>query len=174
MNGTRRWRLLALALGGLCVGCERPVDKDPDPSASDREARAEVLRNLVASREKVPDHEDLQGPSGGGGQEPSAVYPEPLGQGGSGRPEPTGSLQGRVAWVGDDELLIRDAGGVERDLEVNTGTRLVMKGEQVGLSAMQEGDRVKVSYDEGPGGWVARQVEVLLPQGPEAPGAPRR
>jgi hypothetical protein len=167
MDRTRRWRLLALVLGGLGVGCERPTDKDPEPSASDREARSELLRNLVASREKAPDPEALKGPPGEG-QEPSYVAPEPLGQGGSGRPEPTGQLRGRVEWVGDDELLIRDEGGAERDVEVNPGTRLLMKGEEVGLREVQRGDSVRVSYDEGTGGLVARQVEVLLPA-PKAP-----
>ncbi|HZI09391.1 MAG TPA: hypothetical protein VE153_03305 [Myxococcus sp.] len=170
MDGTRRWTWLALAVGALCAGCGRPADKDPDPSASDREARSELLRNLMASREKVPDAEAVQGASER--QEPRYVAPEPLGEGGSGRPEPTGSLRGRVEWVGDDELLVRDAGGVERDLAVNTGTRLMMKGEQVDLNEVRQGDSVRVAYDEGPGGWVARQVEVLLPAPQEPlPGA---
>lgn len=161
MDRTRRWLGVALVLGGLWAGCSRPAERDPEPKASDREARSELLRDLVASREKAPDPEKLKGPPGS--QQPSSITPEPPGQGGSGRPEPTGSLQGRVEWVGDDELLIRDAGGVERDLEVRPDTRLVMKGEEVGLREVQQGDQVRVAYDEGTGGWVARQVEVLLP-----------
>ena len=93
--------------------------------------------------------------------------PEPqpeTGQGGSGRPEAARSVLGQVSWVGDDELLIRDAEGREHDFEVNPDTRLVMGKDVVTLRAMRKDEAVRVSYDEGAGGLVARQVEVLPAQ----------
>ncbi|MCP3143072.1 hypothetical protein [Pyxidicoccus xibeiensis] len=175
MSGARGWTWLALLVGALGLGCERGEGLQ-GPSAGEREGRSEVLRELMASREPAPDPESLKGPD--------AMVQEPTGQGGSGRPEPTGSVQGHVTWVGDNELLIRDLAGVERDLEVNPGTRILLKGKSLGLGGMWTGDEVRVSYDEGPGGWVAREVEVLprpepevlpnlreTPQGRARPGA---
>jgi hypothetical protein len=164
MTGARGWTLLALVIGGLGLGCREQGDASAGPSAGEREGRSELLRDLMASKERAPDPEALKGPSD---SEPSAVTPGPPGQGGSGRAEATHSVQGQVTWVGDNELLLRDAGGEERDLEVNTGTRLLRRGDSVSLRALQQGDEVRVSYDEGPGGWVARQVEVLPRNEPE-------
>jgi hypothetical protein len=113
----------------------------------------------MASREPAPDPEALKGAD--------AAVQESLGQGGSGRPEPTGSVHGQVTWVGDNELLIRDQEGVERDLEVNPSTRIRLKGAPLGLRSIWTGDEVRVSYDEGPGGWVAREVEVMPRPEPE-------
>ncbi|MFP2927364.1 hypothetical protein ACLESO_19635 [Pyxidicoccus sp. 3LG] len=157
MGGARGWTLLALGVGGLWLGCDGGRS---GPSAGEREGRSEVLRNLMASREEAPNPEALRNADG--------VLPESLGQGGSGRPEPTGSVQGEVTWVGDDELLIRDQQGVERDVEVSPDTRILLKDKPVGLRAMWAGDQVRVSYDEGPGGWVARQVEVMPRPEPES------
>ncbi|WP_240358359.1 hypothetical protein [Myxococcus vastator] len=92
------------------------------------------------------------------------------GQGGSGRPEPTGRLHGRVAWVGDNELLIRGNDGVEYDVEVDEQTRLYMKGEPVmGLREYREGDEVRVTYGDGPGGLVAHLVDGMPGPGAEPP-----
>ncbi|NVJ22116.1 MULTISPECIES: hypothetical protein [Myxococcus] len=164
MDRTRQGRrlVLALAAGVLGSGCERQEDKvtTQNPSADDREVRSSLLRDLVASRERAPDPEALKGPDDPGG----------TGQGGSGRPEPTGTLSGRVEWVGDNELLIRDTGGQERDVEVTPDTLLRLNGNPVvGLASMREGDPVEVTYDDGPGGWVARQVDVVVPQAPKLP-----
>ncbi|MFY2556849.1 hypothetical protein ACN469_04410 [Corallococcus terminator] len=152
---------LALAAGVLGSGCERQEDKvtTQGPSADDREVRSALFRDLVASRERAPDPEALKGPDEQG-------LP---GRGGSGRPEPTGSVSGNVEWVGDNELLIRDSGGQERDVEVTPDTLLRLNGKPVGLASMREGDSVEVSYDDGPGGWVARQVDVVVPQAPKLP-----
>lgn len=163
MDRTRQGRRLALALaaGVLGSGCERQEDEvaTQSPSADDREVRSALLRDLVASRERAPDPEALKGPDEQGR----------MGQGGSGRPEPTGSVSGRVEWVGDNELLIRDTGGQERDVEVTPDTLLRLNGNPVGLASMREGDSVEVTYDDGPGGWVARQVDVVVPQAPKLP-----
>lgn len=158
MTGARGWTFVALMVGGLCLGCREQSEAPSGPSASDREGRSEVLRDLMAAKEKAPDLEALTGDSP---SEPEVVTPGPLGQGGSGRPEQTQHVQGRVSWVGDNELLLRDAGGEERDLEVNTRTRILRRGETVSLRGLQQGDEVRVSYEEGRGGWVAHQVEVL-------------
>ncbi|WP_164012182.1 hypothetical protein [Pyxidicoccus trucidator] len=158
MTGARGWTFLALVVGSLCLGCREQGPAPVGPSAGEREGRSEVLRNLMASKEQAPDPEALKGPTA---SVPEAVPPEPPGQGGSGRPEQTQSVQGRVSWVGDDELLLLDASGEERDLEVTPRTRLLKNGDSVSLRALYQGDEVRVSYEEGPGGWVAHQVEVL-------------
>ncbi|NMO19583.1 hypothetical protein [Pyxidicoccus fallax] len=167
MSGARKWTFLAIGVSALGLGlsCRQDGMGGGEPSASEREGRSEVLRGLMAPKEQVPDPEALTKESE---RAPSVVTPGPPGQGGSGLPEPTGRVQGRVSWVGDNELLIRDAAGQERDLEVNTGTRLLVNGAPVNLREVEEGDEVRVSYDEGPGGWVARQVEVLPTAEPDA------
>ncbi|WP_284663182.1 hypothetical protein [Myxococcus sp. SDU36] len=92
------------------------------------------------------------------------------GQGGSGRPEPTDQLHGRVEWVGDNELLIRGNDGVEYDVGVDEQTRLYMKGEPVmGLREYREGDEVRVTWGEGPGGLVAHLVDGMPGPGAEPP-----
>lgn len=158
MSVTRRWMWLGLTVSGLCLGCGQESMGGGEPSASEREGRSEVLRGLMASKEQAPDPEALKGPSD---EETVAITPGAAGQGGSGRPGSTKQVQGRVTWVGDNELLIRVPGGVERDLEVNPATRLLERGAPVTLRRLAEGDEVRVSYEEGPGGWVARQVELL-------------
>jgi hypothetical protein len=158
MMGARDWTFVALMLGGLCLGCREQRAVAEGPSANDREGRSEVLRDLMAAKERAPNPEALKSPSA---SEPEVVTPGRPGQGGSGRPDPTLRLHGRVSWVGDNELLLRDAGGEERDFEVNTRTQLFRRGDLVRLRALQQGDEVRVSYEEGPGGWVAHQVEVL-------------
>lgn len=167
MSGGRGWLYLAIVTSGLCFGCGEQVEGGKDPSASEREGRSDVLRGLMAAKDQPAEPERGKGDSG---QEPSAVTPGPPGTGGSGSPDSTKSVQGRVTWVGDNELLIRDTGGVERDLGVNPGTRLLMKGEPVTLPELREGDEVRVRYEEGTGGWVAHQVEVL-PRRESAPPA---
>ncbi|MFP2903839.1 hypothetical protein ACLESD_01960 [Pyxidicoccus sp. 3LFB2] len=161
MTGARAWTFLALVMGSLGLGCREQAEAPAGPSASDREGRSEVLRELMAAKEKAPDPEALKPPSEA---EPEVVTPGPPGQGGSGQPEQTQSVQGHVSWVGDNELLLRDAGGEERDLEVNPSTRLIRNGDSVSLRAVQQGDEVRVSYEQGPGGWVAHHVEVLQEQ----------
>ncbi|WP_426748862.1 hypothetical protein VZQ01_21485 [Myxococcus faecalis] len=154
MNRKRRVRgwALGLLLGVWGVSCEPHEDTGGGggeglPSAKNRELRSAFWRDLMASREKAPDPEALKGP-------------DAQGVGGSGHAEPSGILHGRVTWVGDNELLVRDGAGVEQDIEVVPDTRLRLNGNAVGLASMREGDAVKVTYDDGPGGWVAREVDV--------------
>jgi hypothetical protein len=60
MHHLRRWTALLAAAGGLwglglaCNGSDSP------PSGHERQARSEVLRDLLASREKLPDPQELQ------------------------------------------------------------------------------------------------------------------
>lgn len=172
MTGRRGWTFVALVVGSLTLGCRNEVEGTAGPSAGEREGRSDVLRGLMASKERAPEPENLKGPSDLAPQ-PAPPEPQPeSGQGGSGRPESVKSVQGQVSWVGDDELLIRDAEGMEHDFEVNANTRLVVGKDVVPLRAMHKDDAVRVSYDEGAGGLVARQVEVL-PEGDTSPGQGR-
>ncbi|WP_253816379.1 hypothetical protein [Myxococcus xanthus] len=125
----------------------------------------------MASRERPPE-------SGAPGSGSPPVGTLGAGQGGSGGPAPTDQLpptdqlHGRVEWVGDNELLIRGNDGVEYDVGVDEQTRLFMKGERVtGLREYHEGDEVRVTYGDGPGGLVAHLVDGM--PGPGA-GPPRQ
>jgi hypothetical protein len=144
------------ALWGLGVACG---EEDGPPTGPEREARSEVLRELMAAREKPPEpgalqaqRRDLQAELGHG---------QIVGQGDSGREQPAPSVHGRVAWVGDDELLVRDTGGVERDLRVENTTRFRQGERAVSRSRVEKGAEVRVSYDVQQGEWVAREVELL-------------
>lgn len=163
MRATRGWRLLAFGLLTVWLGCgQRSEDRAP-PSASEREGRSDVLRGLMASRERPPE----SSAPGSGALPMGAVG---TGQGGSGRPAPTDQLHGRVEWVGDNELLIRGNDGVEYDVGVDDQTRLYMKGEPVtGLREYHEGDEVRVTYGDGPGGLVAHVVDGMPGPGAEPP-----
>lgn len=176
MSGRRGWTFVALVVGGLWLGCRNDEAEGPaGPSASEREGRSDILRGLMASKERAPEPEKLKEASEGL-QQPGTPEPRPEpespGQGGSGRPEAARSVQGQVSWVGDNELLIRDAKGEEYDFEVNPGTRLQRGGDSMSLATMESGAEVRVSYDEGPGGLVARSVEVLPRSG--SPAAPEQ
>ncbi|WP_044889960.1 hypothetical protein [Myxococcus hansupus] len=157
MKATRGWKWVGIALCAAWFSCgQRSEDRSP-PSANEREGRSDILQGLMSSRERAP--------AGGVG---SAVLPtEPLGQGGAGRPEPSGRLQGHVSWVGDNELLIKDADGVEHDVGVDAQTLLYMQGEPAsGLREFREGDEVRVTYGDGPGGLVAHLVDGTPGPGP--------
>lgn len=163
----RRWAAAAGVLGGLwglglaCRGSEG------EPSAEERKARSQVLRELLASREKAPDPAELQAQRRDFQLE---VYPdEAPGVGGSGRKQAAASLQGTVEWVGDDELLVRDTGGVERDVRIHGDTRFRQGQEPVSRRRVEQGAKVRVSYDVQQGEWVAREVELLRSPAVPAP-----
>ncbi len=166
MRARRGWRLVATGLFAVWLGCGQRSENRSAPSAGEREGRSDILRGLMSSRERPPEVGALSGSGGGTVTLPS----EPLGQGGSGRPEPTEQLEGHVAWVGDNELLVRDAAGVEHDVGVDDATLLYMKGKPVGrLREFHEGDEVRVTYGEGPGGLVAHLVDGTPGAGPVPP-----
>jgi hypothetical protein len=154
-----QWAAMAGILGGLCglgLACEGSLSKDP--SADEREARSVVLRDLVASREKPPEPHALQSQR----KELQAEVGRGI-QGGSGQAQASASFNGTVEWVGDDELLVRDTGGVERELLVQDGTHFLRGERQVSRRAVKEGAEIRVSYDVLQGEWVAREVELLRP-----------
>jgi hypothetical protein len=162
MQRLRQWAAIAGFLGGLWglgLACEGPSAEEP--SAEERAARSVLLRNLLASREKPPEPQELQsqrrelqaevGPDGSGGS------------GGSEQVPVRASVQGTVEWVGDDELLVRDTSGVERELLLQDGTRFLRGERQVTRRAVKEGAEIRVSYEVSQGEWVAREVELLRP-----------
>lgn len=160
----RQWGAVAGAVAGLLglgLACQESEDA---LNGHKRDARSEVLRELMASREKLPDpgalqaqRRELQAELGQG---------QATGQGGSGTEQPAKSVHGLVAWVGDDELLVRDTGGVERDLRVEDTTRFRKGEREVSRRRVEQGAEVRVSYEELQGEWVAREVEVLRPTTP--------
>jgi hypothetical protein len=164
MHRLRRWGAVAGAVGALWALGLACSNDGSDPSGHEREARAQVLRELMASREKMPDPQalqaqrrDLQAELGHG---------QTLGQGGSGQEQPATNVHGLVAWVGDDELLVRDTGGVERDLRVDDATRFRRGDREVSRRMVEKGAEVRVSYEVQQGDWVARDVELLRPSTP--------
>jgi hypothetical protein len=163
----RRWAATAGVLGGLWglgLACQGAGE---EPSGQEREARSEVLRELLASREKAPDPQGLEAQRR---DLLAEVKPdEAEAQGGSGRKQAAASVKGTVEWVGDNELLVRDTGGVERDLRVQGDTRFRRGERQVSRRTVEEGAEVRVSYDVLQGEWVAREVELLRPPAVPAP-----
>lgn len=150
-----QWTAMAVAVG-LGSGCR---GGEEGPSAQEREVRSEVLRGLISSRERVPTPGELEaqrrdlraevGPS------------EPPAWGGSWPGVPAAQVTGEVEWVGDDELLLRDAGGQEQEVRVEEDTRFLEQGREVSRRTVEEGARVRVAYEIEHGEWVAREVALL-------------
>jgi hypothetical protein len=157
MHRLHMWAVLAV-LGGLGGGaaCSKP---DQTPSAHEREARSDVLKNLMASRERLPEPEALEAQrrnlkvevQGGG----------PADREKAGHPLPSASISGTVEWVGDDELLFRDGAGQEQEVRTEEDTLYVEKGKEVSRWSVAEGAEVRVRYEEEQGEWVAREVELV-------------
>jgi len=118
-----------------------------------------VLRDLIASREKMPDPQELQAQRRDFRAE---VDPgEGAAQGSFEREQPEATALGTVEWVGDDELLVRDSWGVERDVRVEDDTRFRQGDREVSRRTVEKGAEVRVAYDVAQGEWVAREVELL-------------
>ncbi|HEX8702872.1 MAG TPA: hypothetical protein VF815_28815 [Myxococcaceae bacterium] len=157
----RRWTAATVVVGVCAVGSACRGGGE-EPSAQEREARSEVLRGLFSSRERMPSPGQLEAQRRDLRAEVGT--PEsPEGQGGSGRELPTARVTGQVAWVGDDELLLRDSGGVEREVRVEDETRFVEEGQEVSRRTVEEGARIQVAYEVEQGEWVAREVALLSP-----------
>ncbi|RKH63472.1 hypothetical protein [Corallococcus llansteffanensis] len=154
--------LLVLGLLGLGSGlssCGTGGESKPEgPSARQREGRSEVLRGLMASKERV----DPNALKATGEEARGATVPEtPDGTGGSGRPQAHGWAAGRVSWVGDNEVLFVDGQGEEREVWVEEGTQLRRDGQSAELRDMKEGDELRVTYEARDEGWIARDLEVV-------------
>jgi hypothetical protein len=160
MQRLRQWAAIAGVLGGLWgLGLACGGSLTEEPSARERAARSAVLRNLLASREKPPDPQELQAQRR---DLQTAVNPDEEGAtGGSGREQAAASVQGTVEWVGDDELLVRDTSGVEQELRVQDDTRFLRGERQVSRWIVERGAEIRAFYDVLQGEWVAREVELL-------------
>jgi hypothetical protein len=160
MHHLRRWTAILAAAGGLWglgLACNRGPDQPPD--GHERHVRSQVLRDLIASREKMPDPQELQAQRRDLRAE---VDPgEGVAQGSFEREQPEATALGTVEWVGDDELLVRDTWGVERDVRVEDDTRFQQAGREVSRRTVEEGAQVRVAYNVAQGEWVAREVELL-------------
>jgi len=162
MGRLRQWTAAVVAAVAVSTGGYACRGGQEGPSAQEREVRSEVLRGLFSSRERLPTPEqleaqrrDLQAEVGMPG--------ELAAHGGSGSLVPTAQVTGQVAWVGDDELLLKDASGVEREVRVEEQTRFVEQGEEVSRRMVEEGARIRVAYQVEQGEWVAREVALLSP-----------
>ena len=164
MHRLRRWVAMAAVAGGLCglgFACQ---DGEAPPSAEERQARSALLRELIASRERPPDPDALEAQRR---ELHAEVEPgERPAHGGSGLGRPAASVLGTVVWVGDDELLVRDTGGVEREVLVEDGTRFVREGRQVSRRRVEKGAQVRISYGVEQEEWVAREVELIREPAP--------
>jgi len=156
-------------MGGLLFGvaCGDRVGSEPEgPSARKREARSELLRDMMASQETMPapealdaqrqklrtDEEPGVGGGGGAGQ----------GEGASAAGDvPTMRVSGTIEGVAEDALRVRDEQGVSREVRVDAATRYVADNEVVERGALREGSRVRVFYDPHRNDGVAREVEVV-------------
>jgi hypothetical protein len=168
MYRLRRWTAVAGALGlcGLGFACLESRQEDA-PSAREREARSEVLRELMASRERLPSPGELEAQRRELHAEVGQA--EPPARGGAGRARPEASITATVEWVGDDELLLRDARGVERDVRVAEDTRFLRGGREVSRRSVEQGAEIRVAYDVEQGEWVALEVELLREPAPSSP-----
>ncbi|MCY1040861.1 hypothetical protein OV208_05950 [Corallococcus sp. bb12-1] len=160
MRGTAGLLVLGLVgLGGLWA-CGREEPKIEGPSAKQREGRSDVLRGLMASKERVEPEalkaagEDVKGST-------VSTQPMPEGTGGSGRPEAQGWAAGKVSWVGDDEVLFVDGYGEEREVRVEAGTHLRRDDQPVALRDLSKGDEIRVTYEDTNAGWIARDLEAV-------------
>jgi hypothetical protein len=147
------------AVGGACGLAFACQGSDEPPSAGERQARSQLVRDLIASRERMPDSDGLQAQRR---DLQAELNPdEGPGQGGSGREQPAASTLGTVVWVGNDELLVRDTGGVERDVRIEDSTYFRQGDRSVSRRLVEKGAQVRVGYDVAQGEWVAREVELL-------------
>ncbi|RKH00910.1 hypothetical protein D7V97_29685 [Corallococcus sp. CA053C] len=149
-----------LGLGGGLSSCGSGGEQKPEgPSAKQREGRSEVLRGLMASKERV----EPSALKAAGAEAKGATVPETQeeGTGGSGRPQAHGWVAGRVSWVGDNEVLFVDGQGQEREVWVEEGTRLRRDNQDAELRDLKEGDELRVTYESRDEGWIARDVEVV-------------
>ncbi|MDC0712390.1 hypothetical protein POL68_28260 [Stigmatella sp. ncwal1] len=157
MHRLHMWAVLAMLgslVGGVGFSCAR---QEEPPSANEREARSQVLKNLMASRERLPEPEALN-------VQRRNLEVEVQGgaaAGDAGRPLPTANISGTVEWVGDDELLFRDDAGQEQEVRIQEDTLYVEDGREVSRWSVGQGAEVRVRYDEEQGEWVAREVELL-------------
>ncbi|RKH30375.1 hypothetical protein D7Y13_13455 [Corallococcus praedator] len=154
--------LLMLGFVGLgsVWACGDREPKPEGPPAKHREGRSEVLRGLMASKERV-DPGALKGAGEDVKETPVSAQPTPAGTGGSGRPDAQGWAAGRVSWVGDDEVLFVDGQGEEREVRVEEGTRLRRDEQSAQLRDLSEGDEIRVTYEDTGEGWIARDLEAV-------------
>lgn len=171
MRGVRGWAFGTLTLAGLLLGAacgDRSEASGPGgPPAHQREARSDLLRDMVASQQPMPAPEALgaqgeqlrtsEGPGVGGGGG--------AGQGVNGD-VPTMRVSGTLEGVADGVLRVRDANGVSREVKVDAATRYVAGNEVVARDALHEGARVRVFYDPHRNDGVAREVEMVVASEP--------
>lgn len=73
--------------------------------------------------------------------------------------------KGKIVDINLDKSTIRLEPGIltpEKDLQVNSQTKIVVNGKPGKISQLRKGDKIKVHYAEGPGEFrVAEYIEVL-------------
>ncbi|XXF77845.1 hypothetical protein P2318_33065 [Myxococcaceae bacterium GXIMD 01537] len=162
MRAARRWAGGLIAGWGLLgvLSCGGGAEDEDGPSASDREARSDVLRGMVASQQSLPQPETLDA------QGEELRRGEPLGKevkAGSAAAKELypPSLSGTVAGLEEGSLWVVDGQGNTRVVRLDAGTRYVKQNELVKPRAVREGARVRVFYEMKQGQRVARDVELV-------------
>ena len=87
------------------------------------------------------------------------------------------SLEGTVKKVDATTSTVRVSSGLlglfPRTLEVTSDTQVQIEGRQAILTEVQEGAKVKASYEVRNGKNIATRLEVMAPPPPKAPPAPK-
>lgn len=172
MRRARMWAVVAVVAGGLGWSAACQDDGGPGgPSASKREARSDIMRGIVASKQPLsaPEKLDAEHQQLNGSAAPTPA-PAPLDAQASAdtapdnRPEP---LAGTVEQVDSGALLVRDGQGQARSVPLDGATRFVREGKVVDRRAVREGTEVRVFYDAQRGSQVADEVELRVPSQPK-------
>ncbi len=164
MRSARTWAVWAVIVAGSVAGlsCGDGVGSGSGgPSARQREARSDLLRDLVASKQAAPNPQELQAQ----GERLRRGEDAPPDEGARPADAPA-RLSGTVQRVEDGALRVRDGQGAERAVRVDGTTRYVKDGEVVARGELRDGAEVRVFYDVKQGAPVAREVEVLDGAGP--------
>lgn len=174
MRRARIWAVMAVVAGGLGWAAACQDGSGPGgPSASKREARSDIMRGIVASKQPMPAPEKLDAQRGqlneAAAPPPAPAPPDTQVSADSApppedhRPEP---LEGTVEQVGRGALVVRDGQGQARSVPVDGTTRFVREGKVVDRRAVREGSEVRVFYDAQRGPQVADEVELRVASKP--------
>ncbi len=129
------WSLTAAALLGLATGCTK---------GNNEGTRAQDVAAQEPGRLGTNDGVAEQNPEVIGGEDLADQ-----------------EIYGTVTGVAGNSVTVRDKGGTTMTLALGEDTRFVSRGQQADRNQLQEGSRVRASYDELGGQYEATTVELL-------------